>query len=103
VATIRWTVRAQLDLRDIRNYAERTSARDAFAITEYLLTAVRPLADFPRMGRLLPEFDRRDLREILARPYRILYIVRPGDQVEVQAIYHSSQDLTRILRKNPLN
>jgi plasmid stabilization system protein ParE len=97
VATIRWTLRAQLDLQEIRNFAARSSPQNARALGEYILTPVRRLEDFPRSGRILPGFDERGLREVLANPYRILYIIRAGEVVEIQAIYHSSRNLRRIL------
>ena len=52
MATIRWTLRAQLDLQEIRNFTARSSPRNALALTEYILTAVRPLENFPRLGRV---------------------------------------------------
>jgi toxin ParE1/3/4 len=62
MATIRWTLRAQLDLIEIRNFAARWSPQSALALNEYILTAVRRLEEFPRIGRLLPEFDQRARR-----------------------------------------
>ena len=61
------------------------------------------MKDFPFSGRTVPEFESRDLREVVAPPFRVLYIVRPGDIVEIQAIYRSSRDLRRILGRDPLN
>ena len=43
MATIRWTLRAQIDLLEIRTFAARSSSRNARAVTEYILTAVRRL------------------------------------------------------------
>lgn len=103
MATIRWTLRARLDVQDIRNFLARSSIQNAGAFEQSILDAVRRLEDFPRVGRIVPEFDREDLREILVPPYRVLYLTLKDEVVEVQAIYHSSRDLRRVLGNNPLN
>jgi plasmid stabilization system protein ParE len=103
VATIRWTVRAQRDLREIRDFTAMSSPENARALTRSILDAVARLEDFPRLGRTLPEFERRDLREIVVAGYRALYAIKPVEVVEIQAIYHSSRDLRRVLRNDPLN
>src|SRR5690242_12111660 len=103
MATIRWTLRAQRDLQEILDFAARSSPENALALTEYILQTVRRLEDFPRIGRVVPEFEGRDLREVLVPPYRIFYIIKPDEVAEVQAIYHSSRNLRRILSDDPLS
>jgi toxin ParE1/3/4 len=103
MATIRWTVRAQRDLREIRDFAARSSPSNALVLTQQVLAATARLEDFPRIGRTLAEFEPRDARELLVSGYRVIYIVKPVEVAEIQAIYHSSRDLRSLLRNNPLN
>ena len=100
MATIWWTLRADLDLDDIYNYAARSSRQNAARLADSLVRAVAPLADYPRLGRVVPEFADLGLREVLMPPYRLVYAVLEGDVVEMQAIYHSSRDLRRHLRED---
>ena len=51
------------------------------------------LADNPRLGRMVPEIGRPDIREILVAPYRIFYRVRPGT-CQVLSIRHARQRTT---------
>jgi len=97
VATIRWTLRASLDLDSIHDFVARTSAENAAHLAENLVAAVDQLSDFPRLGRTVPEFADRGLREVIAPPYRVVYAVLDDDVVEIQGIYHSSRDLRRHL------
>jgi toxin ParE1/3/4 len=44
-------------------------------------------------GRKVPEFEAEDIREIIEKPYRIIYRIKP-DQVDVLSVVHSKQLLT---------
>jgi plasmid stabilization system protein ParE len=101
MARVLWSVRARLDLAAIRDYQLRTSEERTATILTAIVRAIRPLADLPSMGRLLPEAERSGLREVLADDYRVLDRVTPESDVEIAAIYHGHRDLRRILRDNP--
>ena len=47
---------------------------------------------FPKSGRMVPEYKRDDLREVLERPYRIIYRIKEK-QIDVLAAVHSAQQL----------
>ena len=50
------------------------------------------IATFPLSGRIVPEFNVSQLRELLERPYRIIYHLRPT-KIEVVAVVHMSRRL----------
>lgn len=50
----------------------------------------------PQSGARVPEFDRDDIRELVVRPYRILYAIR-GETCHVVAVVHGSRDLLRLI------
>ena len=52
------------------------------------------------MGRVVPEFQREDLRELLFRAYRVVYQVR-GEMVTVLRVVHAARDLARLVRREP--
>ena len=54
------------------------------------------LTDFPRSGRVVPEFERSDIRELIVQSYRIVYRVR-GEDVEILTVHHGA----RLLRERP--
>jgi plasmid stabilization system protein ParE len=101
MAQVRWSIRARLDIRAIRDFYLRTSPDRARTVLTTIVRAVAPLADFPSVGRLMPEAEMGGLREVLADGYRVLYRISTEGDVEVAAIYHARQDLRRILRNNP--
>lgn len=44
----------------------------------------------PASGRMVPEFGREDVRELIEAPYRLVYRVRQ-DAIEVLSILHGRQ------------
>ncbi|MBL1274604.1 MAG: type II toxin-antitoxin system RelE/ParE family toxin [Ectothiorhodospiraceae bacterium] len=46
----------------------------------------------PHLGRRVPEYDRTDVRELLEKPYRIIYKIK-SDQVDVLTVMHNRQVL----------
>jgi plasmid stabilization system protein ParE len=48
------------------------------------------LLDFPRLGRIVPEYDEESLRELIVGSYRIFYRV-DADGVLISAIWHGSR------------
>jgi len=50
------------------------------------------LKDFPQIGRVLPEEGDENIREIILRPYRIIYRVMPAQQVvAIARIWHGAR------------
>lgn len=56
------------------------------------LGSFEQLGRFPGMGGRVPEYDRYDIREVMERPYRIIYRVWP-DRIEMLAVIHSARQL----------
>lgn len=51
---------------------------------------LRPLEEFPSLGRRLPEFPELPHRELIIRPYRFFYRVQ-GSTVWIVAVWHGAQ------------
>lgn len=62
------------DLDDILQYYKNEQVPDAGTRTVAEITeAAAYLASFPLSGRVVPEFNIHDLREVVCPPYRIVY------------------------------
>ncbi len=59
---------------------------------ERLRASARRLGAFPRMGRMLPGFERDALRELIVDDYRLVYELS-GDVVAIATVLHGSQDV----------
>jgi plasmid stabilization system protein ParE len=91
-----WTEPALSDLREILAFIARDSPAYASRLGNRLIEAPRRLALLPRCGARVPEFDQDNIREIVVRPYRIIYIIE-GEDCSVAAVIHGSRDLARVL------
>ena len=71
---IRLSRSALLDLREILDwFVEQDSRPAGEAWVARLLDRIQPLERFPESGRIVPEFQLQDLRELIEPPFRIVY------------------------------
>jgi toxin ParE1/3/4 len=92
VASVVWTRSALSDLREIVEYVAENSPANAESVRVRVVRAPRTLAANPRFGARVPEFDRDDLREVFAAPYRIVYWIDGLDDCHVVAIVRGARD-----------
>ena len=64
---------ARRDLRDIVRYISFDAPDRAIAFGQFLVSNTTRLADFPQLGRVVPEFENSLIREIVVRSYRVVY------------------------------
>jgi addiction module RelE/StbE family toxin len=89
VTSVRWTPQAADDLQAIYDFIARDSRHYAQLVVEDILGTVNRLPQFPLMGRLVPERRRADVREVIKRPYRIVY--RVGEFIYILTIFRASR------------
>ncbi|MFC1559309.1 type II toxin-antitoxin system RelE/ParE family toxin [Gemmatimonadota bacterium] len=87
-----WTLQAVDDLTSIRDYIARDSQAYARLITEQLFASVGQLAKYPDSGRIVPERNSPEIRELIRAPYRIIYR-RSFEAVAILTIHHSARQL----------
>jgi len=95
VAQLVWSPAALADLAGVCDYISRDSEHYAKLFAQRIFAAVEMLALFPESGRIVPEYDRRDLRELLFQDYRIVYRVRENE-VQIAAVVHGARLLSNI-------
>ena len=88
---------ARRDLRDIVRYISVDSPERAVSFGQLLIRSTKRLADFPEMGRVVPEFGEPSIREIVVRSYRVIYRVDHGDcRVDVARFWHGARGTPKI-------
>lgn len=100
MAEIRWSLIAESDLQEIEEYIARDSVLHAISFIDRLVERTEQLRASPGIGRVVPEFDREDLREVLFRGYRIVYLAR-ADTVTVLRVVHGARDLEGLVAREP--
>ena len=90
VHQVTWSRRALHDLEGIAEYIAADSATYASIVVTKILNGTRMLAQFPRAGRKVPEFDDENVREVIVYSYRVIYRVRQ-DEIVIAAVIHGKR------------
>ena len=70
---IRWSPRTADSIEEICDYITRDSEYYAAVFAKKVYATVESIPNFPKLGRIVPEYQDEDLREILFQNYRIVY------------------------------
>jgi plasmid stabilization system protein ParE len=100
MAQVRWSLIAGNDLQDIENFIARDSVLHAITFVDRVVESAETLLKTPRIGRIVPEFNRPDIRELIFRDYRIVYLLQ-DDEVFILRVVHGSRDLLALIRREP--
>ena len=87
-----WSLQAREDLRDLVSFiaADNPAAAQSFGFR--LMSKVDVLANFPQLGRVVPEENDETIRELILRPYRIVYqVLADGKTVAIVRIWHGAR------------
>ncbi len=94
-----WSPAARDDLHDIVTFIARDNPNRAMSFGYELISEIDRLKDFPESGRVVPEYRNDNIREIVFRPYRIVYRVNQAKELCLIArIWHSSREESRSYR-----
>ena len=87
-----WSPAASEDLRHLVRYIATDSPERAAAFGLRLIERVERLQGFPEMGRMVSERRDRCIREIIVRPYRVIYRVSHERQLlEIVRVRHAAR------------
>ena len=90
MAQVRWTPQALDDLEAICLFIARDAPPVAAVFAQRAFDATDRLAQFPRLGRTVPELSNPDFREIILGNYRLIYRMRSGD-VQILTVHHAAK------------
>jgi addiction module RelE/StbE family toxin len=93
MAQINWTSQALQDLELIADFIGRDTSSFAQIIVDRVFESVERLEDFPRSGRIVPEINQENIREIIWGSYRIVYLLRQ-EEVFILTVFHGSRLLS---------
>ncbi len=93
-----WTELSISDLKEIFDYIAEDSTRYASITANKIYQRVQPIIENPYIGRMVPEFSKKSIREIIDGNYRIIYLVKSKSQVDILRVYHTA----RLLKKKNL-
>jgi plasmid stabilization system protein ParE len=92
VAEVIWSERSASDLEAIHQFIARDSPAAADLTIERIRASTRRLAKFPDSGRTVPEAPEEHVKEVIVRPYRVIYR-RQHTDVYVATVLHGARQL----------
>jgi len=96
---VQWADAAVRDLEELVAFIALDSAVDAEHVLRRIEDRAAALESSPARGRVVPELTRfgmRTWRELVVRPYRLVYRIE-GDTVTVLALFDGRRDLEDLL------
>jgi len=90
MAKIIWTPQSLSDLDSVAEYIAKDSIYYAILFVENIIKSVESLELFPQMGRVVPEYQNKSIREIFYKSYRIIYEIQ-NTTIDILTIFHSSR------------
>jgi toxin ParE1/3/4 len=61
-------------------------------VVDRIVSRADQIASFPESGRMVADFRSPRIREVVEKPYRIVYEMRPEeDRLEVVALFHGAR------------
>ena len=90
--TITFAISAFNDLEDIRSwYSDKQQVPEVGdRLVKEIISQIERLAEFPESGRVVPEFNIENLREIIFAPFRIVYRL-DGNKIKIIRIWRGER------------
>ncbi len=92
-----WTKEALLRLQNIEEYISRDNSITAIDFVDKLISFAETIVDFPEKGRIVPELSLENIRELIYRNYRIVYLIRKNS-VDILTVFEAH----RLLKKDEI-
>ena len=87
---VHWTNNAIEHLVNIYEHIALNSPTYATRMVDRITRRSEQIADQPLSGRKVPEYEAEDIRELIEKPYRIIYRIK-SDQIDVLAVIHGAR------------
>ena len=85
-----WTDEALRHPDNIHRHIAEDAPVYARRMVDKITRRSRQIGTFPQSGRMVPEYQDIEIREVVEPPYRIVYRVT-ADRVDVLAVFHGAR------------
>jgi toxin ParE1/3/4 len=94
---IKWTEESERWLRDIHDYIAQDNPEAAQRVVTGIYDRAQILVEFPKIGHIYRVESEGEIRILLYGHYRIAYLLRQEDRVEILGVFHGALDIDRYL------
>ncbi len=96
MATIRWTEESTMWMKDIYDYISKDSISIANKVIDDIYEKAQILQTMPEIGYKYQNRD--DLRILLYGHYRIAYLIKEDEVIDILGVFHGSLDIENYLK-----
>ena len=83
---VKWTNEALENLWEIETFIGRDNPKKAESFINHLIEQGKSIALNPHMGRMVPEISNPEIKELIAKKYRIVYRVHE-QEIEILTVF----------------
>jgi toxin ParE1/3/4 len=91
---VKWTNQSLEDIHNIGEYIATDSEKFAAIQVEKFFEKAEMLSKYPKIGRIVPEIGRQDIRELISGNYRIIYKIISNQRIDILTIHHGARLLS---------
>jgi len=97
MAEIRWTAEAAAWLEDIYKFIAKDNPEAATNVVRGIYEKAQMLRDYPEIGHIYRSEPEGHIRILLYGHYRITYLIRDDDTIEILGVFHGALDIDHYL------
>jgi len=97
MAKINWTHEAECWLKDIFDFISLDSAEAATRVVGEIYERTQILIRFSKVGHRYEAIENREVRILLYGHYRIAYLIKSDEDIDILGVFHGSLDIQRYL------
>lgn len=88
MAEVIWTIKAVEQVEQIGSFIEEDSPLQARRVVQRVIKETRKLKIHPRIGKMIPEVQQDQYRELRVFSYRILYKIIDENRIAIVGVVH---------------
>ena len=93
MAHLNWTDQSIIDFINIADFISKDSVRYAKTTVKRIRESAKHLNKYPYSGRMVPEIQIENLRELIIGNYRLIYFINLTERIDIITVHHSAKRL----------
>ena len=98
MAEIKWTTEAESWLSEIFEYIAQENPVAARNVAQSIYEKAQILRNFPEIGYKYKTEKEGDIRILLYGHYKITYLIRNPEQIDILGVFHGAMDIDKYLK-----
>ncbi len=90
---VKWSNPAKSDLKQVYDHIAQNSKFYAQKVIAEIVERSEVLSEFPHIGRIVPEIDDPNIRELFIYSYRLIYDIGKNE-ITVLGLVHGKRDFS---------